>query len=195
MVFTPKNANFVFIVAQPNRQSSNWLGRMPGTTDGHQSINHQVNRSSYISDRQWRSQDLCCHCHQWLHGKNTLCNRKAKFGLTNSFSSFMSGSTVFTFPWANEEELLLERLPSPINKLLDVDREANVVFDPIPAELLLLPYQVVSHVAQQQHAPLMETPLGHLSAESFIASFCITAQQCSYLMDVRSSNPGCELLE
>lgn len=43
----------------------------------------------------------------------------------------------------------------------------------------MLPDQVVSHVAQQQHAPLMETPLGHLATESFVASFWVPAQQCS----------------
>lgn len=76
----------------------------------------------------------------------------------------------------------LERLPSPIHKLLNVDREVNVITDSVPAQLLMLPYQVVSHVAQQQHAPLMETPLGDFSTESFVARFCITAQHSHQLL-------------
>lgn len=70
---------------------------------------------------------------------------------------------------------LLERLPSPIDKLLNIDREVYVITNSVPAQLLMLPHQVVSHVAQQQHAPLMESPLGHFSTESFVASFCVTA--------------------
>ena len=77
---------------------------------------------------------------------------------------------------------LLERLPPPINKLLNIDREVNVITDSVPAQLLLLPHQVVSHVAQQQHTPLMESPLGHFSTESFVARFCITAQHLQMLL-------------
>lgn len=90
---------------------------------------------------------------------------------------------------------LLERLPSPIDKLLNIDREVDVITDSVPAQLLMLPHQVVSHVAQQQHAPLMESPLGHLSTESFIASFCITAQHlqmllaCTAVPDARCLGP------
>ena len=77
---------------------------------------------------------------------------------------------------------LLERLPSSVDKLLNVDRKVNVITDSVPAQLLVLPHQVVGHVAQQQHAPFMEPPLGHLGTESLVASFCITAQQSQRLM-------------
>ena len=89
---------------------------------------------------------------------------------------------------------LLERLPSPVDKLLNVDREVDVITDPVPAQLLMLPHQVVSHVAQQQHAPLMKSPLGHLSTESFIASFCITAQQVQLLLAPIATNVCGKLL-
>lgn len=83
---------------------------------------------------------------------------------------------------------LLERLPLPIDKFLNIDREVNVITDSVPAELFLLPNQVVSHVAQQQHAPLMESPFGHFSAESFVASFCVTAQHLQNFTDLHCSD-------
>ena len=70
---------------------------------------------------------------------------------------------------------LLERLPPPINKLLDVYGEVDIVADSVPTQLLMLSHQVVSHVAQQKHTALMEPPFGHFSTESLIVSLLIAA--------------------
>lgn len=72
---------------------------------------------------------------------------------------------------------LLEGLPSALSQLLDVDRKLDVITDTVPGQLLMLPDKVMSHVGQQQHAPLMKAPLGNFSAERLVASNHPTAQE------------------
>ena len=70
---------------------------------------------------------------------------------------------------------LLVGLPLTITQLLDVDRELDVIADSVPAQLLMLTQQVMSHVSQQQYTSLVESPLGNLCTEGFIACAGLTA--------------------